>query len=111
MRTKAGSDSWPTSTGATAGGCFAEVEAGKEELRETLRAGPGEAARREVPGGASGPAPSRWIRRTMRAAVEWLTDYPLSGVWRVLQRCGLGRPSSGARRCSPDPDYASKVMR
>jgi len=111
MRTKAWSDSWPTSTGETAGGCFAEVEAVKEELLETLRAGPGEAARREVAVGASGPAPSRWTLRTMRASVEWLTDYTLSGVWRVLQSCGLGLHSSCARLFSPAPDYASKVRR
>ena len=83
----------------------------KEELLETLRAGPGEAARREVAVGASGPAPSRWTLRTMRASVEWLTDYTLSGGWRVLQSCGLGLHSSGARLFSPAPDYASKVRR
>lgn len=81
----------------------------QEELLETLRAGPGDAARREVAVGASGPAPSRWTLRTIRASVEWLTEYTLSGVWRVLQSCGLGLHTSGARLFSPDPDYASKV--
>ena len=38
MRTKGWPDSWPTSTGEIAGGCFAEVEAVKEELLETRRA-------------------------------------------------------------------------
>ena len=77
----------------------------KEELLETLRAGPGEAARREVAVGASGPAPSRWTLRTIRASVDWLTEYTVSGVWRVLQTCGLGLHTSCARLFSPDPDY------
>ena len=68
-----GPAAWPTNTGETVGGCFEEVEAVKEELLETLRAGPGEAARREVAVGVSGPAPSRWTLRTIRASVEWLT--------------------------------------
>jgi transposase len=102
---------WPTNTGATAGGYFAEVEAVREELLETLRAGPGEAARQEVAVGASGPAPSRWTLRTIRASVEWLAHYTMSGVWRVLQSCGLGLHSSCARLFSPDPNYGSKVRR
>jgi transposase len=94
-----------------AGGDFAEAEAGREELVETLHAGPGEAARREVAVGACDPAPSRWTLRTIRASVNWLTDYTVSGVWRVLQSCGLGLHSSCARLFSPDPDYRSKVRR
>jgi transposase len=93
----------------TAGGYFEEVEAVREELQEILHAGPGEAARREVAVGASGPAPSRWTLRTIRAAVDWLTDYTLSGVGRVLQTCGLGLHTSCARLFSPDPDYKKKV--
>jgi transposase len=93
----------------TAGGYFEEVEAVREELQEILHAGPGEAARREVAVGASGPAPSRWTLRTIRAAVDWLTDYTLSGVWRVLQTCGLGLHTSCARLFSPDPDSKKKV--
>jgi hypothetical protein len=111
MKRKASQASWLTSRVGTAGGYFAEVETVQEELLETLRAGPGEAARRERAVGASGPAPSRWSLRTIRAPVEWLTDYTLSGVWRVLQSCGLELHSSCARLFSPDPDYASKVRR
>ena len=101
----------PINTVGTAGGYFAEVEAVQEELLETLRAGPGEAARREVAVGASGPAPSRWTLRTIRASVDWLTDYTVSGVWRLLQSWGLGLHTSCARLFSPDPDYRSKVRR
>ena len=111
MRRKGWPDSWPTNTVGTAGGYCEECEAVKEELWETLRAGPGEAARREIAVGASGPAPSRWPLRTIRASVAWLTEYTGSGVWRVWQTCGLGLPTSCARLFSPDPDYRSKGRR
>lgn len=101
----------PTSRVGIAGGDFEEIDAVREELVELLHAGPGDAARREVAVGASGPAPSRWTLRTIRASVDWLTDYTVSGVWRVLQTCGLGLHTSVARLFSPDPDYASKVRR
>jgi len=38
-------------------------------------------------------------------------DYTLSGVWRMLQSCGLGLHTSCARMFSPDPDYTSTVRR
>src|SRR5262245_9984222 len=97
--------SWPINMVGSAGGRLAEDEGRKEELQETLRARPGEAARREVAVAASGPAPSCWTLRTIRASVEWLTEYTLRGVWRVLQTCGLGLHTSCARLFSPDPDY------
>jgi transposase len=93
------------------GGFFEEREAVQADLLETLRAGPGEAARQEVAVGASGPVPSRWTLRTIRVSVEWLTEYTLSGVWRVLHACGLGVHASCARLFSPDLDYARKVRR
>jgi len=111
MKRKASQASSLTNKVGTAGGSFAEVEAVQEELLETLRARPGEAARREVAVGASGPAPSRWTLRTIQASVDWLTDYTLSGVWRVLQSCGLGLHTACARLFSPDPDYTRKVRR
>jgi transposase len=97
--------------GESGGGLFEEGALVKEDLLETLRAGPGEAARQEVAVGESGPVPSRWTLRTIRASVEWLTEYTLSGVWRVLQTSGLGLRASCARLFSPDPDYRSKVWR
>ena len=93
------------------GGRFEEREQIAAELRETLQAGPGQAAREEVAVGTSGPAPSRWTLRTIRVSVEWLTDYTLGGVWRVLQACGLSIHGARARLFSPDPDYLSKVRR
>ena len=94
-----------------AGGRFEDREVVQEDLLETLQAGPGEAARQEVAVGENGPAPSRWTLRTIRASVAWLTEYTLSGVWRVLQVGGLGLHTSCARLFSPDPDYRSKVRR
>jgi transposase len=111
MRRKVSRAWWPTNKVGTVGGYFEEVEAVREELGEILHAGPGDAARREVAVAKSGPAPSRWTLRTIRASVDWLTDYTLSGVWRVLQGCALGLHTSCARLFSPDPDYASKVRR
>src|SRR5262245_23977579 len=111
MNRKASLASSLTNRVGIAGGHFAEVEAVQEELRETLRAGPGEAARREVAVGASGPTPSRWTLRTIRASVGWLAEYTVSGVWRILQNCGLELHSSCARLFSPDPEYHSKVRR
>jgi DDE superfamily endonuclease len=101
----------PINRVGTAGGYFAEVEARREELVEILHAGPGEVARREGAVTKKGPAPSRWTLRTIRASVDWLTDYTMSGVGRVLQSCGVGLHTSCARLFSPDPDYGSKVRR
>ncbi len=109
MKRRAWPDSWPINTGGIGGGHFEDRESIQAELLETLRAGPGEAARQEVAVGASGPAPSRWTLRTIRVSVEWLTEYTLGGVWRVLQACELGIHGARARLFSPDPDYRSKV--
>jgi transposase len=109
MKRKAWPDFSLTNRVGTAGGYFAEVEAVREELLEILHAGPGDAAQREVAVSKSGPTPSRWTLRTIRASVDWLLDYTVSGVWRVLQSCGLGLHTSIARLFSPDPDYARKA--
>jgi hypothetical protein len=111
MKMRVWPDSWLTNMGENAGGLFQKRAAIQDELLETLRAGPGEAARQEAAVGESGPAPSRWTLRTLRVSVEWLTEYTLSGVWRVLQACGLGLHTSCARLFSPDPDYHRKGRR
>lgn len=48
---------------------------------------------------------------TIRATIDWLHDYSLSGVWYVLQRCGLKLHSAVVQHYSPDPDYPLKVFR
>jgi transposase len=80
-------------------------------LVEQLQAGPGEAARAAMALGARGPLPSRWTLRTIQASLESLRDYTLSGVWRVLQRSGLGLHMAQVQQYSPDPEYATKLTR
>jgi transposase len=60
---------------------------------------------------AEGPAPSRWTVRTIRATFSWLSEYSLSGVWRVLDRYDLRPRSARVQLYSPDPAYASKADR
>jgi hypothetical protein len=103
--------SWPSNRVGTAGGCFEECEAVQEELWETRRAGPGEAARREGAVAKHGPAPSRWTLRPIRASGAWLTESTVRGGWRVLQAWGLGRHASCARLFSPAPDSRREVRR
>jgi transposase len=81
----------------------------KEALLEQLQPGPGEAARQEVAVGARCPLPSRWTLRTIRASLESLRDYTLSGVWYLLKRCGLGLHTSAIQLYSPDPEYVAKL--
>ena len=83
----------------------------RESLVEQLQAGPGEAARSALALGARCPLPSRWTLRTIQASVEALRDYTLSGVWYVLQRCGLGLHMAQVQQYSPDPAYATKLAR
>ena len=97
MQRRAGPASWPTNTVGSVGGLFEEREAVQEELLETLRVGPGEAARQEVAVGKSGPAPSRWTLRTLRVSVEWLTGVHLE--WRVAGAAGVW--AGGARVVRP----------
>ena len=76
----------------------------RDELLDRLRQGPGEQARAELTSTAEAPKPSRWTLRTIRVSIPSLHDYSLSGVWRVLQRCGLGLRTAQVRRFSPDPE-------
>jgi hypothetical protein len=46
---------------------------------------------------------------TIRATFDWLAEYTLSGVWRLLDRCGLRLRSARVQQYSPDPEYAAKV--
>jgi transposase len=102
---------WPINTGATIGGPFEERAAVQEDLLEQLRAGPGEAARQEVAVEECCPTPSRWTLRTIRVSVEWLREHTLSGIWRVLDACGLHLRTARAQMFSPDPEYPRKVRR
>ena len=90
-----------------AGGVFDQAKR-KDELTEQLRQGPGAAATRVTAVGADCPSPGLWTLARIRASVDWLADYSLSGVWRVLQRLDLSLRSAQVQMYSPDPDYAKK---
>lgn len=96
---------------AIIGGRFEEVQALTAELTQRLQAGPGEAAQQAGSVTPTAPPPSRWHLVTIRATIDWLHDYSLSGVWSLLQRCGLKLRSAAVQHYSPDPDYQSKVFR
>lgn len=76
-----------------------------------LRAGPGEAARAETMPHPTGPRPSRWTLRAVRATLPALRGYTLSGTWRWLRRYGFRLRSAAVQHYSPDPDYAEKEAR
>jgi hypothetical protein len=96
--------------GAPIGVGFEQVERRTREqaVEQRLHQPPGEEARREVGATPSSPAPARWTLRTVRtvrASVEAVADYSLSGLWRLLQRCRLRLHPLGAHLYSPDPEY------
>lgn len=80
----------------------------REELLERLHQPPGKEAQTGVSGRGESPPPSRWTLRGIRATFDWLMEYSLSGVWRLLQRHGLRLRSAEVQLYSPDPDYEAK---
>lgn len=94
-----------TNKAAINGGIFDRAS----EVQARLQYAPGEAARQEL-GLPSDVLPGRWNLRTIRATFDWLADYSLSGVWRILERYDCKLRSSRVRQYSPDPDYAEKVL-
>jgi transposase len=100
----------PANTAACVGGRFDQAPR-KDELTEQLRQGPGKAAAQVNAVGENCPPPGLWTLGRIRASVAWLADYSLSGVWRVLQRLGLGLRSASVQQYSPDPDYGLKRKR
>lgn len=84
----------------------------REGVFERLREGPGEEARQEAAPTPDGPPPSRWTLRTIRATLEEVRDYSLSGVWRWLRkRVGVNLRSATVQQFSPDPEYTPKLKR
>jgi transposase len=86
------------------GGIFDDAE----PLLERLRQGPGDEARQEMAVTEASPPPSRWTLRTIRATFEGFGRLTLSGVWRALERRGIGLRSATVQQYSPDPDYITK---
>lgn len=81
----------------------------KQEISDLVRQAPGSAAQDEMMPSDAAPAPSRWTLKTIRASVDWLADYSISGVRRVLKRCGLCIRSGRVQQYSPDTAYEEKV--
>ncbi len=90
---------------AISGGIFDR----QKEVQERLQQAPGEEARQEL-GLPPEVMPSRWSLRTIRASFDWMADYTLSGVWRILERDRCQLRSSRVKHYSPDPNYVDKVM-
>ncbi len=89
-----------------AGGVFDQTD----ELLDQLRQGP---AAEPQPEGTAAPdthglPARRWRLRTIRASIPTVRAYTLSGVWRLLQRCGIRLRSAQVRLFSPDPEYVDK---
>ena len=51
---------------------------------------------------------ARWSLRTIRAALDWLSGYSLSGGWRLLRRLTQRWRPVRQRPYSPDPAYEAK---
>lgn len=54
------------------------------------------------------PLPVRWTLKRIKAQFEWLSEYSLSGIWRILQRIGIKIRQGRPQQFSPDPDYEVK---
>jgi hypothetical protein len=111
MRPK-GSPVYAATPTAGIGGAVFDQEARQrreQAVGERLYQPPGEEARQEVGATPQSPPPVRWSIRTLRASVAAITDYSLSGVWRLLQRLPVRRRLLRDHLYSPDPDYLPKV--
>ncbi len=57
----------------------------------------------QLPGQAT-----RWSLAQLRGSLHWLNSYSLSGIWRVLRRCGLRYKRGRHYLHSPDPRYLER---
>ena len=73
------------------------------QLKEMLRQAPPALATK-----APAPPPTRWSLNYLRQAVDWLSDYSLSGIWRLLDRLEIRYCRGRQALHSPDPDYERK---
>jgi transposase len=84
-------------------------EAQSATLLEQLCHAPEPAPRAESSSVAAMPPPARWSLLVVRQHFDWLADYSVSGVWRVLRRLEIEWKHGYAQLWSPDPDYTTKV--
>ncbi len=54
---------------------------------------------------------SRWSLALLRQSCTWLSNYSLSGIWRILQAQGWHSKRGQQRLHSPDPEYGPKRER
>jgi transposase len=80
----------------------------REEVEERLRQPPESSLLGTL---LTSPAmsPCRYRLEVVRASFDWLADYTLSGVWRLLDRLGVGWKHGYVNYWSPDPAYKTKV--
>lgn len=84
------------------------VEVHRTEIAERLQQPP-ERIPDKPKAAAPAPAPCRWSLQIVRAHFDWLADYTLGGVWRVLHKLDIQWKQGYVRQWSPDPDYADKL--
>lgn len=84
------------------------VEVHRSEIAERLQQPP-ERSLDKPKATAPAPTPCRWSLKVVRAHFDWLADYTLSGVWRVLQTLDIQWKHGYVRQWSPDPDYRDKL--
>lgn len=82
----------------------------RSEVEERLHRPPDEPLSTE-PTQTPAVTPCRYRLRVIRQTFDWLSDYTLSGVWRVLQRLRIGWKHGYVRHWSPDPLYLRKLKR
>jgi transposase len=80
----------------------------RAEVEERLRQPP-TAAVQSSPVASPAVGPWRYRLEEVRTSFEWLADYSLSGVWRMLDRLGIGWKRGYINYWSPDPQYRAKV--
>jgi len=110
---KGGLDLRGMPTAAIIGADFEQDEQRTREqaVEQRLHQPPAEEARQEVGWAPGSPALARWTLRTVRASVQAVADYSLSGLWRLLQRAGVRLRRVADQLYSPDPEYTHKVAR
>jgi len=85
-----------------------DLEDRRAEVEERLRQPPDASLLDTV---VTSPAltPCRYCLDVVRASFDWMADYTLSGVWRLLDRLGIGWKHGYINYWSPDPAYRTKV--
>jgi len=84
------------------------VEVHRTEIAERLQQPP-EFSPNKPQATVLAPTPCRWRLTVVRAHFNWLADYTLSGVWRVLQKLDIQWKHGYVRQWSPDPEYTDKL--